>query len=245
MTEAFALLTAICSFVAAFATTVTQLIALNRTKRRPLATAAGPGAQPVTMAAIQLPRTLIVRTRVAIAVTLVLAAVVAWLLVERQIQPGPPSGLAPSASASDQGPTASGSPTTSPNAPSKRAQITSPQDLTEVSRSEGVFLRGRADLRFGEHLWIFDHDPTDNYLYQTHEHPLDVSDGTWAFNDAPTGDPGWEDSKVVAGVVLVLADSSCNDAILNAKPEGDTVRFKKLPAGCVEQDRIRVVIARA
>jgi hypothetical protein len=116
--------------------------------------------------------------------------------------------------------------------------------LAKISGKKGAFIEGTAVGLQNEFVWVFDLDTDNRTYYRDHEHPLDVIDDKWAFNDAPIG----SDSDPLGSttvIVVIRASESCSNKLESARPnsEGDFV-FKSLPAGCVVEDKIRVVKAR-
>jgi hypothetical protein len=104
----------------------------------------------------------------------------------KTIFPPPAQTIAAAGTTATTAPTTSSIPPTSTTA-RRGLNITAPPDLAKISGKKGAFIEGTAVGLQNEFVWVFDLDTDNRTYYRDHEHPLDVIDDKWAFNDAPIG----------------------------------------------------------
>lgn len=138
--------------------------------------------------------------------------------------------------------TTSASSTTTPPACKKKMRITRPLDQAKVSGPDGVLVRGEACDLNGEHGWLFDYDPEDQYYYGTNPGPIVQRNGKWSYHDEPIGDPG--DNNKVYTLTLVKASKTCNYKLGRIKRDRDgNVKVKAFPSSCEIVDERDILVS--
>jgi hypothetical protein len=124
------------------------------------------------------------------------------------------------------------------NSCSTNLTITSPSGGQAVDGAQGIEVTGTSCGMNGSTGWLFDYDLNDEHYYMDYPVnspynavPIIVSNGSWAYNDAPIGSPG--DVNQTYGITAVLASPACTKELESAKPDssGD-IRLTNFPPGC-------------
>jgi hypothetical protein len=102
----------------------------------------------------------------------------------------------------------------------------------------GVLVQGVArDLKAGDALWLFDHDPSGGYI-RDNKDPMPVTDGQWSFrdNDLTSG-------PLQLVLVKSVAGSKCATSVARMIPNSDgTFYTDQLPDGCSPVQQVSVTV---
>lgn len=111
--------------------------------------------------------------------------------------------------------------------------ITSPRPGQHVTGHLGAHVTGTACDLASRSGWLFDHDSEDPYYYEVFPDspgPVVRQDGKWSTIDQPVGGPGDVDKKYF--LTLVLASTSCDNALRQLQPTDQDYQLLGFPPGC-------------
>lgn len=115
-----------------------------------------------------------------------------------------------------------------------RVVITAPAERARVSGSTGILMEGTSQNLGTDTLWVMTKSggAKGGQVYYLSSDALPEVDGFWSIQISGIG-AGASDVGEIFTLVVVKADSACENSLENAKPnsDGDTV-FDRLPAGC-------------